>query len=138
MFENEYAPSSSILPMLNRHRELWPKTCKDHSISVPVHTLDNIMAGVDAYQRIFMKMDVQGYEMHVLRGAESTLHRVQAIQMEVLFEDLYDGQSNLRSFMNHLADRGFVFSEFMDERRLPPSQTLIYADAVFIRTASRF
>ena len=26
MFENDYAPSSSLLPMEERHRELWPKT----------------------------------------------------------------------------------------------------------------
>jgi FkbM family methyltransferase len=42
MFQNDYAPSSSLLPMLDRHRQLWPKTANDKPITVTMDTLDGV------------------------------------------------------------------------------------------------
>jgi FkbM family methyltransferase len=42
---------------------------------VPVSTLDNILAGRFSGKRFFIKMDVEGAEYHVLRGALATLQR---------------------------------------------------------------
>ena len=133
MYENDFAPSSSLLPMLDRHRELWPKTRLDHKINIQVKTLDQVFSGQPFSGPVFMKMDVQGFEMHVLHGAESMLKNVAVIMLEVLFENLYEGQSSLQDMMNYLSQRGFRFLEFMDERRLPPLGKLVYADAVFVR-----
>ena len=133
MFENDYAPSSSLLPMLDRHRELWPKTSRDHKISVPVVTLDGIAFHQPFAPAIFLKLDVQGYELHVLKGALQVLQNTSAVLMEVLFEPLYDGQPDFRELLNFMAEQGFRFLEFADERRLPPSGKLIYADALFAK-----
>ncbi len=130
MHQNDYSPSSSILPMKQRHRDLWPHTKRDKPIQIQVRRLDSFD---DLFKPpIFLKIDVQGYELHVLRGGDNVLQKASAIQLEVLFEPLYEGQHDFRSVMNFLADRGFIFSEFTGERRLGLEQNLVYADALFV------
>jgi FkbM family methyltransferase len=132
MFENDYSPSSSLLPMQDRHRELWPKTVGTKKIQVPMETLDRVAEQAQFPAAIFLKLDVQGFELHVLRGAGAVLQRTTVVQMEVLFEPLYEGQADFRTLLNFMAERGFRFVEFADERRLPPLGKLIYADAIFV------
>lgn len=132
MYENAYNPSSSLLPMLDRHRHLWPKTTETQRVKVPVLTLDSIAAEHGFSSPIFLKADVQGYEMHVLRGAENVLKQTAVVMLEVLFEPFYDGQTNLQTLINYFAERGFRFLEFADQRRLPPLMQAAYADAVFV------
>jgi FkbM family methyltransferase len=132
---NNYSPSSSLLQMTDRHRHLWPKTHNDRPIEIEVRRLDDFN---DQFQSpLFLKLDVQGYEMHVLRGAENVLKKAAVLQLEVLFEPLYDGQTDLRALMNFLAERGFTFLDFAEERRLGPDRDLVYADALFVADAFR-
>jgi FkbM family methyltransferase len=42
---------------------------------VAIETLDSHTAGLSQPCRLFIKMDVEGFEGHVLRGARATLHR---------------------------------------------------------------
>jgi hypothetical protein len=138
MFQNDYAPSSSLLPMEERHKELWPKTVNAKKISVPLDTLDNVAARLAARGPVFIKLDVQGFELHVLRGATRTLQDVAVVMTEVLFENLYTGQADFRTLANFLAEHGFRFLEFSEERRLAPLGRLVYADAVFVKAGLKF
>ncbi len=137
MFENAYNPSSSILPMLDRHRELWPKTAWDKKIRVTMETLDHFVKNLDLKPPLFIKIDVQGYEMHVLSGAKRVLQNTSVIMTEVLFEPLYKDQADFIEIVNFLGGQGFRFTEFVDERRLPPYDTLAYADAAFVKMPDR-
>ena len=128
--QNDYRPSSSILAMMDRHRELWPKTMHGHVIEGQIRRLDSFNALFE--EPLLLKLDVQGYEKHVLRGAEAVLNKAAVIQLEILFAPLYDGQPDFRDIMNHLGERGFRFLEFSDERRMGPNRDLVYADAVFV------
>lgn len=132
MHENAYPDSSSLLKMTERHKELWPKTRDERPITVPVKTLDSVRSelGSGPY---FMKLDVQGYELHVLRGAEAVLQDTSVVMAEVLFEPLYDGQADFPAVWDFLRQRGFRFTEFVGETRLPPRGELAFADAIFRR-----
>jgi FkbM family methyltransferase len=132
MFENEFSDSSSLLPMQERHRELWPKTANTRKIQVPMETLDRVADKAWFATPVFLKLDVQGFELHVLRGASAVLRQTAVVMMEVLFEPLYEGQADFRTLLNFMSERNFRFVEFADERRLPPLAKLIYADAIFV------
>jgi FkbM family methyltransferase len=51
------------------HVDEWPQ------VTVPMRTLDSLLAERDLEGPVFLKIDTQGFEMHVLRGAESWLGR---------------------------------------------------------------
>jgi FkbM family methyltransferase len=54
-----------------------------------------------------LKMDVQGYELRALRGAEATLARTSAILIEINYVSHYDGAVGFNEVHEFLAARGF-------------------------------
>ena len=135
MNENEYPDSSSLLTMTERHKELWPKTRNEKRVTVPMQTLDGLREQLGPGPH-FLKMDVQGYEMNVLRGAEETLKATSVVFTEVLFDQFYEGQADFSAMLEFMRDRGFRFVEFASESRMPPLGELAYADAVFVKQSS--
>jgi FkbM family methyltransferase len=58
-------------------------------------------------ERAYLKLDVQGYERHVLDGAGAALARFEAIELELSVTPLYEGQPSLTEMLPLLAERGF-------------------------------
>ena len=55
-----------------------------------------------------LKIDTQGFELPVLRGAEGILQHVELIQAELSLVELYEGQAGYLELLNHLAEIGFM------------------------------
>jgi len=53
-----------------------------------------------------LKLDVQGFELHVLRGADKRLADVRLVQAEMSFVTLYDGQPDWRAVVDYLDSHG--------------------------------
>src|SRR5262245_30523630 len=82
----------------------------------------------------FIKLDTQGTELEILRGAQGILDRVSIIRSEVEFVDLYEGQSLFDDMVSELSSRGFRFVDFGEgQRRGPQPGKRIWADAIFAR-----
>ena len=58
-------------------------------------------------QNAFLKVDTQGFEMNVLRGAEKSLHSLKGIQLELSLLPLYEGESLFHEITSWLYERGF-------------------------------
>ena len=58
-------------------------------------------------ERAFLKLDIQGYERHVLDGAGAALGRFAALELELSVTPLYEGQPGLTEMLPLLAQRGF-------------------------------
>lgn len=71
------------------------------TITVDVTTLDRIVELMDLSEPILLKLDVQGFEAEVLKGATRVLKRVEWVVIESSFEELYVGQP-LHSAINAL------------------------------------
>lgn len=84
--------SSSLLPMEERHAQAAPQSvyCDNHR--VPVEPLDALVSrhGQNS-ERLVLKIDVQGFEAEVLAGAETTLPKVQLVEIELSLVALYSG-----------------------------------------------
>ncbi len=61
---------------------------------------------------IFLKMDTQGYDLEVLKGAEQTLQRVVGLQSEVPVLQLYEGMPDFCTCIRSLTEAGFDIAGF--------------------------
>jgi hypothetical protein len=75
---------------------------------IAARRLDGLIDGLlGPAERAFLKLDVQGYERHVLDGAGAALARFEAIELELSVTPLYDGQPGLVEMLPLLAEHGF-------------------------------
>ena len=83
-----------------------------------------------------LKLDLQGYELEALRGAEAILRGVAAVLCEVSFTDLYEGQPRGGEVIDWLTGRGFnlegLYCPWLDQ-----DGAVIAADALFVREKTR-
>src|SRR5579885_1397914 len=86
----QHSPSSSLLASTAHSHELFPQTRSERSAMVQITTLDRALAGqIERMPRdILLKLDVQGFEDRVLRGADRTLSEVSACILEVCLDPL--------------------------------------------------
>ena len=82
---------------------------------------------------VYLKMDVQGYELPALEGAAQTLRQVVAIEVELSLVPLYERQALVHEVMGYLSDRGF--EPVWLEKVLVDSQSgrLLQVDGLFVR-----
>lgn len=110
---------------------------------VETHRLDDVK---EIEEVDFLKLDVQGAEMDVLRGASRILHSVLAIQTEVEFVPIYENQPLFADVDQLLRSHGFMFYKFvnMEGRRLASFGNLgeggqaLWSDAVYLRPVSQW
>jgi FkbM family methyltransferase len=127
--------SSSLLDMGERHLASAPESAYVGSESVPVARLDTIWDDVvrDG-ERVFLKLDVQGFEMHALRGATQQLDRVAGVQVELALTKLYEGDSPWREVVDHLEERGLRLAGVEPGFEDPETGRMLQADGVFVRS----
>lgn len=82
--------------------------------------------------RTWLKLDVQGYEMHVFAGAQQTLRQVIAVECEITLEPAYVGQPTPREIFNYMDDQGFRIAT-INTGRLRPTGHSQWLDAIFER-----
>jgi FkbM family methyltransferase len=127
--------SSSILPMLQRHRDVFPGANYIGTEEVTVSRLDSVASEILRPNEVaFLKVDVQGFEKQVLDGGRSTVddHCV-GIELELSFVPLYDGGLLIQEALDLVDSWGFMLTGlvpgFMDAR----SGQVLQADGVFFR-----
>lgn len=129
------ADSSSLLPIGRRQTDLFEDTAEVGTISVPVNRLDDFAECWTGRSRQLLKLDVQGYELNVLRGAVETLKSCAYVYAECSEVALYDGQALRPEVEAFLGEQGFVrqgrFNEQMHDGQL------IQADYLFGRAGGR-
>lgn len=83
--------------------------------------------------RIFLKMDTQGYDFKILGAAQGDLGRLAGIQTEMTIQPLYQDTSPLVDVVPFLQKRGFVLSAIVPNNagHFPE---LIETDGIFIRS----
>jgi FkbM family methyltransferase len=129
--------SSSVLPMLPSHVSAAPESRYIGSESADLRTLDSVSAefASDA-ERIFLKLDVQGFEYKVLQGAERFLRHIAGIQLELSLVPLYDGEHLFHPMLHDLEERGYEMWSLIPGFVDPDTGRLLQLDAIFFRKES--
>lgn len=98
---------------------------------VPVITLDSMNS---VYERPFLKIDTQGYEEEVLKGATELLKRCVGVQLELPVDHLYDGVWKLEEAIATMRGYGFVLAQCTPTNpRHPDDASAAEFDGVFRR-----
>lgn len=131
---SENSISSSLLPILPGHVEISPDAQYVGVESVPMHPLDALAPRyLGASRAPFLKIDVQGYEDRVLRGAGETLERVRGIQIELSLCPVYAGQTLFLPLVQSLVGLGFTPYRFAPSFVDPGNGRWLQADGLFFR-----
>lgn len=123
--------SSSLLPIGELQARLFPSTEEVGTHRVKVVTLDSLKHHWAAATRMLLKLDVQGFELGVLRGAPETLRQCAYVYAECSEVPLYTGQALYPEVAAFLATHGFRPLRRINEQF--DGMKLIQADHLFGR-----
>ncbi|MBN2499191.1 MAG: FkbM family methyltransferase [Anaerolineales bacterium] len=134
-YRNEFAPSSSVLPMSREHQAAFPHTTEVTKITVPLKRLDDLKPKLDLQSKVLMKIDVQGYDFEVLKGAQELLAQVDYVIVEIGVQLLYEEQATFEEIYDYLCSLGFVYAGDFDQLVSPKDGKVLQIDALFRREA---
>ena len=123
--------SSSLLAMAPRHLLHAPESAVVGTEEVELGRLDSIDFA-DATS-IYLKVDVQGTELDVLRGAASALLSTRLVEAELSAVELYDGQPLIEDVIAHLRKKGFDLIGLETSFRDRATGDLLQANGFFRR-----
>jgi FkbM family methyltransferase len=126
-------PSSSLLPMAGLHKKLYPGSAEHSAETIQVERLDDIMNNVPFEAPALVKIDVQGFEASVIRGALKTLKGCKIVVVENSFVTLYEGQALFAEIHDLLHGLGYSYRGRSETHYDPATKEPIYEDSVFIK-----
>lgn len=131
---NDASSASSVLPLAD--------ACRFHfglreveQVPVRLHCLDDYRTAHQLSLPDMIKLDVQGYELEVLKGGPQCLRSAKAVLMEVSFVELYCGQPLFADVVRFMADHGFRLHAL--SMATPVGEPLLQTDVLFLQAADR-
>jgi FkbM family methyltransferase len=119
---------SSILPELTSFEK--------SGISLPMLTLDGLFATRVCEVPLLLKLDVQGYELEVLRGGRKVLTSAEVVILETSLLPYNEGAPLMADVISFMAREGFVPFDFCGQLRRESDYALFQTDVAFARTSS--
>lgn len=130
--KNSY--SSSILPIMKTHVDAAANAAYVGKAKVDVITLDSVFSQYcKAGDKIFLKIDTQGFEGEVLKGAMNILPNMAVVQLEMSIVPLYEGQRLYDYFFDFFKERGFFLWALERGFYDPVTGQNLQFDATFVR-----
>lgn len=129
------SPMSSLLePATKIGDKLADLNVVKNVIEVDITTIDKYVNDANdlAFSKGLLKLDVQGFERQCLQGAQQSLQKFIALQIELSVTPLYKDMDNYIEMLKYIDDMGFKPSIFASQS---PYQfpKIIDFDAIFVR-----
>jgi FkbM family methyltransferase len=104
------------------------------SLFVEVTTLDQVVSEVGRIPDL-LKIDAEGYDLQVLRGAKSLLGQTELVLVECSLCGR-DFVNTLSSVIGYMTERGYTPVDFTDLNRSPRQNLLWLCEAAFLKNSS--
>jgi FkbM family methyltransferase len=133
---SKHTSFSSLLTPSDYALERWSSSHVDHMETITVKTLDYFFKEENiSGTNIFLKMDTQGYDLEVFKGATQSLSRVQAVLSEISLIAVYNDMPNYKQSLSTFEAAGFSVSGLYPITR-NKDLSLNEVDCVLVNTAS--
>ena len=101
-------------------------------------TIDGMVARRQARPPYLIKIDVQGAELDVLRGAENALKHTEYILLEVSLFQFFKNGPSFSDVVAYMKGKGFVPYDLYELQYRPLDAALAQVDIAFVREAGDF
>jgi FkbM family methyltransferase len=129
--------SSSLLDMLPAHERTAPESKYIGKEVIEIRTLDSVFANLCIpNSRVYMKVDTQGFENRVLKGASQSLSHIDTIEMELSLVPLYKEGLLFAEMIALMSNLGFILVGVESELCDPVSGQLLQVDGIFRRASA--
>lgn len=126
---------SSFLKANDYAKAIWSSLDEVSCENVSVVTLDNIFPDINektGAHKYYLKLDTQGYDLNVFRGAKESLNHVFAMQTEISLIHIYNEMKNPYKTLEEFNVNGFHISGMYPINR-DETLAVIEFDAVLVR-----
>src|SRR6218665_1969794 len=127
--------SSTLLNMLDTHIDGAPESKIIGKEKVHVYPLDEIAPQyIGSSKHIFLKIDVQGFEQEVLKGAQTMLDKAKGVEMEISLGPLYENQSwLLAEIVEYMTKKGFTMTSIVPAFTDHKTGKVLQCNGIFFR-----
>ncbi|MGQ0827065.1 MAG: FkbM family methyltransferase [Bacteroidota bacterium] len=127
--------SSTLLNMLDTHIQGAPESKIVGKEKVQVYPLDEIGNNyIKDTKNMFLKIDVQGFEQEVLKGAEIMITKAKGIEMEISLVPLYEDQNwLLPQVLNYMQQKGFTLTSIVPAFTDNVTGKVLQCNGIFFR-----
>jgi FkbM family methyltransferase len=132
---SENLVSSTLLNMTDEHYNGAPESKIIGKEKVQVLPLDEVGVNyIGTAKNIFIKIDVQGFEQHVINGAQTMLSKAKGVEIEISLVPLYDNQTwLLPQILAYMSDKGFELTSIVPAFTNNETGKVLQCNGIFFR-----
>lgn len=98
---------------------------------------DDVVTGPKRRPKVFLKLDTQGFDLRVVRGAGARLPDILGLQSELSCLPIYEGMPHLTEQLSEYEADGFAITGIFPVTRHVRSMRMIEFDVVMVRSEGR-
>lgn len=134
LYENSYAPASSMLPVSKISATEFPQTATNSGeVEVAVKRLDDLIDIGDVIPGLLIKIDVQGMEHHAISGGQKIFGAARCVLIEMSFVPMYDGQPLFEEVHELLCTFGFRLSGIKNQIDSPKTGQPLFMHCLYVK-----
>lgn len=127
------SPDSSSLLEINELQSKEFGTYKTNSYEeIEIRRLDEWLEQIKRFKSILLKIDVQGFELEVLKGSKQVLKHIKYLYIEASSVELYKNQPFLEDIKDFLFGEGFFLEDSFNQC-YGENNNLIQGDYLFTK-----
>jgi FkbM family methyltransferase len=125
--------SASLLDATDTQSLYFPDSVKNETERVEIKVLDRIYERDNLPIPDLIKLDVQGFELNVLKGAISILSQCKYLVIELSFQEFYQEQPSLWEILKFLQELDYtIVGKGFEWRSLKNPAQILQMDAIFM------
>ncbi len=117
------------------YRQLEGDLLDGERVTVPVRRLDSLIKA-PVERPCLLKIDTQGAEIEVLKGAAGLLDQIDVLIIETSFHEFRAGAPEFQDIVSHVAGLGFHAYEILEGHYRSADNALAQVDVAFCRSDS--